>query len=578
MNTPMIRLLRLLAPSGGRVMVAVLLGAAAVGSGVALLATSAYLISMAAIVTTIAALQIAIVAVRFFGIARGVFRYLERYVSHTVTLHLLARIRVWFYQALEPLAPARLASFRSGDLVSRAVSDVDELQDFYVRAVAPPLVALVVAVAAGGVLYRYDPRFAGVFWLTMFLAGVGIPFLTWTLSRRPGSERVALRSGLRASLVDGVQGMADLLASGGDQQFERRVARETQALARTERRLAWVEGLEEGLLPLLSHLGALGVLTLAIVGVSAGRIQGVMVAALTLLALASFEVIQPLPSAARRLGESLAAARRLFELVDADPAVVEPARPALPPTSFDLRVENLSFRYGPAEPWALREVGFELPHGSRLAVVGPSGAGKSTLVHLLLRFWEYDRGEMRLGEDDLRRYRPDDVRSAMGVVDQDTYLFNATARENLLIARPEAGPDEVVQAARAARIHEFIRSLPEGYDTRFGERGVRLSGGQRQRLALARALLADTPILLLDEPTAHLDALTEKEVLGEILAGSAGRSLILVTHRLAGLEAMDEILILQEGRVVARGRHVALVRQEGWYRRMWALQRQVLPA
>jgi ABC-type multidrug transport system fused ATPase/permease subunit len=287
------------------------------------------------------------------------------------------------------------------------------------------------------------------------------------------------------------------------------------------------------------------------------------------------------------LESSLESARRLFEIVDTRLEVSDPVQPLPAPNTFGLWVQNLSFRYPVFEararqassgqaseesPFALERISFDLEEGKRLAVVGPSGSGKSTLVHLLLRFWEYERGEITLGGKDLRRYRADDLRRAIGVVSQNAYLFNASLRENLLVAFPKASEAQLVRAAQLARLHDFILSLPEGYDTWIGEHGLRLSAGERQRLAIARALLKDPPLLILDEATANLDAITEREVLGLIQGLMRGRTTLMITHRLAGLETMDEILVLSGGRIAERGRHAELLAARGMYQRMWALQ------
>jgi ATP-binding cassette subfamily C protein CydC len=231
-------------------------------------------------------------------------------------------------------------------------------------------------------------------------------------------------------------------------------------------------------------------------------------------------------------------------------------------------------------PWdascTLDGISFSLPPGKRLAIVGPSGAGKSTLIHLLLRFWDFEAGEIRLGGHDLRRYDSLALRDKIAVVSQNTYLFAATVRENLVVARPGASQAEIVRAAQEAQIHDFIASLPQGYETWIGEHGLRLSAGQRQRLAIARALLKGAPLLILDEPTANLDPVTGGEVLKALYGLGEGRSVLAVTHRLAGLEAMNEILVLREGRVVERGRHVELLERGGLYRQMWELQNEIL--
>lgn len=596
------RLLKLAAPFAGWMLLAALLGTATVGSGIGLMAASAWIIATAgstALHPSIADLQVAIVGVRFFGIARGVFRYLERYVSHQVTFRLLARLRVWFYQAIEPLAPARLiyASRRSGDLLARFVADIETLQNFYVRVISPPVVAVLVGALTWLFMRSFDGRLALLFLAVFAVASVGVPLLTRVLSREAGRQLVAARAELNTTLVDGIQGVAELVSFGQEAAWLEQMQAQSRALVGAQARLAWAGGLHGALGSLLTSVAALAVLIVAIPLVNAAQIQGVSLAVLVLAAMASFEAVLPLPLAAQYLDSTLESARRLFEMVDAHVPPGPAGAPSLrgrrgPPSSpvqagegsrpgvsaCDLRLENLHFRYDTDALPALDAVSFNLPQGGRLAIVGPSGAGKSTLVNLLLRFWDYKDGVIELGGRDLREYDPDELRRLMGVVSQSTYLFNATVRDNLLIARPEATLAELEQAAQRAQIHSFVQSLPQGYDTWIGEQGLRLSGGERQRLAIARALLKDAPILILDEATANLDPLTERQVLQSIHELMQGRTTLVVTHRLVGLEDADEILVLQGGRVIERGRHAGLIEAKGPYRRMWDLQNQILDA
>ena len=570
------RLLRLAAPFTSRMALAALLGFAAIGSSIGLMTTSAYLIARAALHPSIADLQIAIVGVRFFGIVRGVFRYLERYVSHEVTFRLLARLRVWFYAALEPLAPARLMQYRSGDLLARIVADVETLEGVYLRVIAPPIVALLVAVLVAVLLGSFDPRLATTLLAFLLLAGAGLPLLLRALSRSTGQRLVQVRSELNSTLVDGIQGVADLLAFGREKQHLAQVRGLSRELGRLQGGMARLGGLHGALTGLLMNLATLAVLVVAIPLVSSAKLDGVYLALLTLAAMSCFEAVLPLPQAFQYLGNNLEAARRLFEIVDAQPAVADPPSPVPVPTRPSLRVEGLCFAYQAGGPLALDGVSLDLPAGKHLAVVGPSGAGKSTLVHLLLRFWEYDQGRILLDGQELREHHQGELRRQMEVVSQRTHLFNATLRENLLLARPEATETEMIQAAQQAQIHGFIQSLPQGYDTRLGEQGLRLSSGQRQRLAIARAILKDAPILILDEPTAHLDALTERELMEALQTLATGRTVLIVTHRLLGLEMADEILVLSGGRIVERGRHHDLLQAGGLYQRMWALQNQMI--
>jgi ATP-binding cassette subfamily C protein CydC len=577
------RLLRLIAPLAGWVALSVLLGFATISSGIGLLGASAYIISTAVLRPSIAELQVAIVGVRFFGIARGVFRYLERYISHQTTFRLLARLRTWFYQALEPLAPARLLSYRTGDLLNRILGDIDSLENFYVRALAPPLTALLVAALTGLYLGGFDPRLAIITLFFMGLAGLGTPLLTRRMGRIPGRRLVEYRAGLSAALVDFNQGLTDLLINNRAAEYLDDIKDLSRAFSGARRRLADIDGFGAALVSLLANGALWIVLVLAIPLVVSGQIEGVYLAVLLLVVISSFEAIFPLPLAAQHLDENIRAAERLLELVDARPQVIDPSHPQPLPDGGVLEVESLSFSYSHDHhpdkadlPWVLQNISFRLPPGKRMAIVGPSGAGKSTIVHLLARFWEYEHGQITVDGVDLRAFHQADWRSRMAVVSQNTTLFSASLIDNLRLARPSADRNDIVAAAKNARLHDFIQTLPDGYNTWIGEHGAQLSAGQRQRLAIARALLQDAPLLILDEPTANLDALTERAIWDSFDRLLVGRSALVISHRLIGMEKMDEILVLDGGVVVERGRHKELVQSEGLYRRMWDLQKQLV--
>jgi ATP-binding cassette, subfamily C, bacterial CydCD len=598
----LLRLLSLLAPFKQQVILSVLLGFATIGSGIGLMATSAYIISAATLRPSIADLQIAIVGVRFFGISRGVFRYLERLVSHQVTFHVLSNLRVWFYKAIEPLAPARLLQFQSGDLFSRVTGDIATLESFYVRAAAPPLTALLVAFVAAILLLAFDLKLSLALLAFMASLGLGLPLLMRWLGRKPGKQLQRYRAELNMRMVDGIQGMADLLVYGQRERQEALARTAGQKLSGVQRDLAGLSALQSALISLFTHLGMVTVLILAIPMVNSGQIGGIYLAVIVLLALSSFEAIQPLPLAAQFLESNLEAGRRLFQLVDASPEVQNPDHPLPIPVNPTLKVEKLSFAY-PAS-WVEKRRGaatrigfrggdshilqvveglsFELLPGKRLAIVGPSGSGKSTIANLLLRFWEFAEhqpggsGRISLAGHDLKAYDQQAVRDLFGVVSQNTYLFNTSVRENLLLASPTASEEQIIEATRIVEIHDFIQSLPEGYDTWIGEQGLKLSAGERQRIAIARAILKEAPILLLDEPTAHLDPLTEARVLASLHRLMEGRTTLMITHRLVGMPWMDEIIVLKAGRQVERGRHKDLIESGGLYCRMWELQNQLL--
>jgi len=438
--------------------------------------------------------------------------------------------------------------------------------------VAPPVVAALVGVGMWLFLGAFGTALV-LSYLTLFLlSGAGISLLAHLLSRKFGKRIVTVRATLHAQLVESLQGMADLIAYNQEQQQMERIQALTTALNAMQMRMARISGTQAAFSTLFMNLTAWTMLLFAIPIVHAGHLPGVLLAVLVLAVLASFEVILPLPAAFLQVGGSLEAARRLFEIADTQPAVLQTTAPSPTPHNHAITMQHVYFRYQDEEPDVLSNITFTVPQGGCLAIVGASGVGKSTLVHLLLRFWECQRGQITLGGHDLHRYQPDDLYRMVSIVEQDPYLFNTTIRENLLLARPGATFGEMVSAAQQAELHEFVQSLPGGYETRIGEQGLRLSGGERQRIALARAFLKDAPIFVLDEPTVHLDAITERVVLQSLRVLRQNHTIVMVTHRLTGLEMADEILVLHEGRIVERGTHGSLLRARGRYWRLWLEQ------
>ncbi len=575
------RLLRAAGPRVGGVLLALVLGAATVGSGIGLLATSAYLISAAALKPSIADLGVSIVSVRFFGLARGVLRYLERTASHAASLELVARLRTWFYEAIEPLAPAGLQEQRGGDVLALAASDLEGLQDVVARALAPPAVTILVGSGAVLGLALFEGSLSMVLLIGLALAGL-LPFVVTRLRAGEAAARhVALRGRFHGDLTEWVQGLADLVAFGAEHRWRARLARVEADFAAAQRRLSFWQALQIAGVSLLGNLTMGGLLAIGVALVSQDRMDGVHLAAIALGGLAAFESVSAVPTAALSLEGTAAAAGRVLTVVDIPRIVVDPALPQpLPelPGGLSLDVEHLTFSYSPEGGPVLQDVTFSVRRGGRVAIVGPSGAGKSTLVRLLLRFWDYEKGEIRLNGVDLRALAAEEARSKFAVVPQEVYLFDGTVRGNLLLARPSASEKDLSEAARCAGAEEFIARLPHGYDTWIGEHGMRLSGGERQRLAIARALLRDAPLLMLDEPTAHLDSLSEQRLIEALLSAAEGRTLLWITHRLLGLDAMDEILVMDRGQVIERGRHVELLQQAGVYRRLWMAQRQAWEA
>jgi len=574
MNT-LIRLLRLLEAFRWELLAAVFLGVATVGSGVGLMATAAYLIASAALQPSIAELQVAIVGVRFFGLSRGVFRYLERLASHDVTLRVLGLLRRWFFRALEPLVPARTLEMRSSDLLTRAVTDVESLQNFFIRAVAPPLVAALVALGAGLVVGIYSSELAFAFVVAYATAAVVIPIAVIRLGAATGVRLVSVRSDLASAVADGIEGMADLLVFGRGEDQKRRVHELSCASSVLRERAARAEALGTAGVTFGTHAAVWLVLALAIPMVGEGRFTGIGLAVICLVVMAAFEAVQPLPAAARGMSEQLAAADRIFAILDASPVVDEPVEPPVELRSdagaaIELRGVSFSYPGGPGP--ALGDFNLEIADGRRVAVVGPSGSGKSTLASLLLRFWDPTQGEIRLAGTPLGSYSQQTLRRAIGVVPQRTDLFTGTIRDNLLLAGSTVDQGDLDRAAAAADLLDTIRALPDGWETWIGEHGMQLSGGQRRRLALARLVLQDPLIAVLDEPTSGLDPIAESRVMRSMLELFKGRTTIVITHRLVALDEFDEIVVLDHGRIVERGKHTELMAAGGLYRQLYEAQ------
>lgn len=548
---PLVRMLELARPRGARFALGVLTGAAATGAGVGLLALSAWLLATAAHHPPLTALSIAVVMTRALGVTRGVARYLERLITHDAALRTLADVRVRVYRRLARTEP--IHRFRTGDLVSRLVSDTDATQDLLVRGLAPPLVAVITG--AGAVALATALLVPGGLLLAtgLLLAGLAVPLLAAAAGRAPGRRLAAARSALTTALVDTLHGAPDLIAYGAMPRALARVHAADTELTRTARRDAKLLGLGAGAAALVAGLTLWGTLLLGVAAVDAGSLAAVPFAVLALTALAAFEIVAPLPAVAARLGALRAAGARLFDVLDTPSRVRARATdtpPApLPPGRGAVRLRGVRVRYAPDEPWVLDGVDLDLAPGERVALLGPSGAGKSTLAELLFRFRDPDAGSITVDGVDLLSRDPDDARRIISGVPQDPHVFTGTIAANLRLARPDATDEELWQVLRRVRLDHEVAAMPDGLDTEVGAHGARLSGGMRQRLALARALLVDPRVLVLDEPTAHLDPDTRDAVLDDLLTAAAGRTVLLITHDTAGLHRMDRVLRLVDGRV-----------------------------
>ncbi|WP_309053759.1 thiol reductant ABC exporter subunit CydD [Streptomyces sp.] len=558
----------------GRMGLALLLGSLALGSAVGLMAVSGWLISRASEQPPVLHLMVAVTATRAFGIGRAVFRYAERLVSHDAVLRMLAELRVSVYRRLERIAPAGLRRTRRGDLLSRLVQDVDALQDYWLRWLLPACAALVVGVASVGFTTWLLPEAGAVLAVGLLLAGIAVPLVSGSLARRAERRLAPARGVLATTVADLLRGCGELTVAGALRERTERAATADRALTGIASRQAAATALGAGLSALVSGLTVVAAACAGVQAVRDGRLDGVALAVVVLTPLAAFEAVTGLPLAVQYRQRVRHSAERVFEVLDAPVPVHEPRTPATPPASpFPVVLDGITARYAGQDRPALDGFGLTLEPGRRIAVVGASGSGKTTLAQVLLRFLDAEHGAYRLGGVPARELDGDDVRRFVGLCAQDAHLFDSSVRENLRLARPGAEDAELREALRRARLLDWVDGLPNGLDTLVGEHGSQLSGGQRQRLALARALLADFPVLVLDEPAEHLDLATADALTEDLLRATEGRTTVLITHRLHGLDAVDEVLVLDAGRTVQRGPYAALASVDGPLRRMVAQER-----
>ncbi|MFJ9762645.1 thiol reductant ABC exporter subunit CydD [Streptomyces erythrochromogenes] len=558
----------------GRFRLGLLLGALAVGCSVGLMAVSGWLISRASEQPPVLYLMVAVTATRAFGMGRAVFRYAERLVSHDAVLRMLADLRVSVYRRLERIAPAGLREHRRGDLLARLVADADALQDYWLRWLLP--VGTAVLVGTGSVAFTtwLLPEAGAVLAVGLLAAGIGVPLVSGACARRAERRLAPARGELATRVADLLTGTAELTVAGALADRKGRVRESDRVLTGIAARGAAAGGLGGGLSTLVCGLTVVAAAAVAANAVHDGRLSGVAMAVAVLTPLAAFEAVTGLPLAVQYRQRVRRSAERVYEVIDAPVPVAEPEQPAGAPASpFPLRLAGLRARHPGQEHDALRGLDLTLEAGRRIAVVGPSGSGKTTLAQVMLRFLDPAEGSYRLGGADARTLDSDDVRALVGLCAQDAHLFDSSVRENLRLARTGASEEQLRDALAAARLLEWADGLPDGLDTLVGEHGERISGGQRQRLALARALLADFPVLVLDEPAEHLDLATADALTADLLAATEGRTTVLITHRLAGLEAVDEVLVLDRGEIVQRGRYAELAAAEGPLRRMLERER-----
>lgn len=537
----------------GWMLAGILLATAVILANVALLAVSGWFITAMAL-AGLGGIAVnyftAAAAIRGLAIVRTVGRYLERLVTHEATFKLVAGLRQWFFERLEPLAPARLQYLPGGDLLSRIRADIDSLENAYLRLFTPALAALLAMVLMGLFLLSWSPGMAAINVAGLLLAGALVPLCVLRAGLDTGRALVQARAALRQRTAETVRGLAELTLFGNPQQRLDRLRQENTDLIDPQRLQNRLDVGGHVLGTLTGQFTWLAMIAVGIGLLQAERISGPELVMLALFGMASFEAVALLPPAFNAYGETRQAARRILDLVDAEPAVSEPSAPQSPPTRFDLCFDTVTLRYpGRAAP-ALDTLNLAVPQGQIVALVGASGSGKTSLAHALLKFWPLAAGDIRIGDRSIHTLTGATIRSLCAVVSQHPHLFNTTIAANLRLAKPEATDAELIAALNAAAIDDEIAAFPNGLATEVGEAAVRLSGGQARRIAIARALLKDAPIVILDEPTEGLDAASEAAVTEALQRLIIGRTTLIISHRPQLLTLANQIAHMDKGRIV----------------------------
>jgi len=533
--------------AGAQLTLAAVLGSLAAACSVGLLATAAWLIVWSAQRPPVLYLMAPAAVVQAFGLGRAGLRYAERLAGHDAALRLLSSFRTNAYDSLAKLAPAGLVEYRSGDLITRVVTDIDSLADRWLRVRLPYITATVAGAGAVAVVFAALPAAGLVLAATLVAAALAAPAVALAVSRREERDLAPRRGELAAATMELLNGAAELAAFGAADRALATVGQKERAVGVATVRSGYGRGAGAAVTALATGAAVWGAVFFAVPAARAGSLAAVLLGVVVLTPLAAHELFATVTPAAQEMPRLRAAAARVADIAARPAPVAEPASPvALPGPPYDLAVRGLTAGWRPGQP-VLRDLSFTVPAGTRVAITGPSGAGKTTLAMVLLRFLDYSSGVVTLGGADVKSLPPDAVRTVIGLCEQDAHVFDSTIEANLRLARPSASPAELRSALDRARLLSWVDSLPQGLATLVGEHGARLSGGQRQRLALARVLLADFPVVVLDEPAEHLDAATADELTRDLLAAVAGRTVLLITHRPVAPGAVDQILRLKPG-------------------------------
>jgi len=547
--------LKLFKPHSGWLLGGIILSLLTAFAAIALLTLSGWFISASALAGLVVIdgnvlafnFMLPAAQIRALAITRTLGRYGERLVTHDATFRVLAGIRSWFFQQLIPLVPGRLSVMRSGDLLSRMTADIDALDSLYLRLLAPAIVATIGVTAVTILLAFYAPVISLATGLMLVVASVVVPWIFNRLGRSGAEQIVVLAANFRVRQVDMMQGFADLLANQAYERFSHFLQQFSDLMLNTQQQNNRLSAISSTITFLLAQITVLMALVLGAILFKESLLSGTDLALVVFCVLAAFELVTPLPVALQMLAKLQKAAQRIRQVTEMSPTAPRHIQVEVLPERYDLQLNNVSFRYPDQQNWVLKNISLVIPQGSKIAIVGVSGSGKTTLLHLLMRYYDPDQGNVLMAEHNLKQLDADQLMTCFGVLSQSSQLFAASIKQNLLIAKPNALAIELDAAIQAAGLDKFISYLPEGLDTWVGESGVKVSGGEARRIALARLYLKNAPVLILDEPTEGLDTDTERDVFIALANFARDKTVIMVTHREAGLGLVDVVYSMEQG-------------------------------
>ncbi|MEJ2763188.1 cysteine/glutathione ABC transporter ATP-binding protein/permease CydC [Photobacterium sp. MCCC 1A19761] len=500
--------------------------------------------------------------VRGFSMARTAGRWGERVVSHNATFKLLADLRLFFFRKLAPLIPGRQANLRDADLLNRLVADVDAMDHVYLRLVSPLVIGVIGLVAITGFLAWFDLTIGLTLGTILLVLMFTLPVVFYRLGKSNGESLTYAKANYRIKLLDWIQGHAELLLFNAESRYRQAALAQQDELLLAQRKMASLTGLANAVLIAATGWALVLILWLAADGVG-GNTPDPFIAMVAFATMASVEIMMPVAGAFQYLGQTLTSARRLNEIIQAEPDTPFDPNGHSERARGDIRLDNVSYTYYGSDQPVLRNVSLELKQGEKLALLGRTGCGKSTLLQLLTRNWDPQQGSISIDGITLPTWQEKALRESITVVSQRVDVFNGPLRENLLLAKPDGTDDEFKAVLNQVGLGALLDG--QGLDTWLGDGGRQISGGERRRIGIARALLHDAPILLMDEPTEGLDRRTEQQIINLLLEHAKEKTVLFITHRLVGLEQMDQICLMDEGEIIERGQHTTLLTQGGRY-------------